>query len=56
MKGKNTGDETGFLGPPRNWIDAFGRQFFPSVHTHLSEGGANGKEGGQHGGGNPALA
>lgn len=45
MKGKNTGDETGFLGPPRNWIDAFGRQFFPSVHTHLSEGGANGKEG-----------
>ncbi len=45
MKGKNTGDETSFLGRPRNWIDAFGRQFFPSVHTHLSEGGANGKEG-----------
>ena len=45
MKGKNTGDETAFLGPPRNWIDAFGRQFYPSVHTHLSEGGANGKEG-----------
>ncbi|MGO8696939.1 MAG: tetratricopeptide repeat protein [Limisphaerales bacterium] len=45
MKGKNTGDETAFLGPPRNWIDAFGRQFFPSVHTHLSEGGANGQEG-----------
>jgi hypothetical protein len=46
MKGKNTGDETSFLGKPRNWIDAFGRQFYPSVHTHLSEGGANGKEGG----------
>ena len=45
MKGNNTGDETSFLGKPRNWIDAFGRQFYPSVHTHLSEGGANGKEG-----------
>ena len=41
---KNTGDETTFLGPPRNWIDRFGRQFFPSVHTHLTEGGANGEE------------
>jgi len=45
MKSKNTGDETAFLGQPRNWIDAFGRQFFPSVHTHLSEGGASGQEG-----------
>ncbi len=44
MRGKNTGDETTFLGKPRNWIDRFGRQFFPSVHTHLSEGGANGEE------------
>jgi tetratricopeptide (TPR) repeat protein len=44
MKGKNTGDETTFLGKPRNWIDSFGRQFFPSVHTHLTEGGANGEE------------
>ena len=44
MRGKNTGDETTFLGPPRNWIDRFGRQFFPSVHTHLTEGGANGEE------------
>jgi tetratricopeptide (TPR) repeat protein len=43
--GKNTGDEGTFLGPPRNWIDRFGRQFFPSTHTHLTEGGANGKEG-----------
>jgi hypothetical protein len=44
MRGKNTGDETTFLGPPRNWIDRFGRQFFPSLHTHLTDGGANGEE------------
>ena len=43
-KSKNSGDETAFLGPTRNWIDAFGRQFYPTVHTHLSEGGANGVE------------
>jgi hypothetical protein len=45
MKGQNTGDETSFLGPPRNWVEAFGREFYPSVHTHLSDGGANGEEG-----------
>ena len=39
-EGKNTGDEDQFLGHNRDWIDAFGRQFFPSVHTHLNEGGA----------------
>ena len=44
MQGKNSGDETTFLGKPRNWIDRFGREFFPSVHTHLTEGGANGEE------------
>ena len=44
MRGKNTGDETSFLGPPRNWIDSFGREFFPSVHTHLNEGGADGEQ------------
>ena len=38
----NQGDENTFLGRPRDWIDAFGRQFFPSVHTHLDEGGATG--------------
>src|ERR1035438_3627070 len=36
---KNHGDEHGFLGPTRNWIDAFGRNFFPDRHTHLDEGG-----------------
>ncbi len=39
---KNLGEEEGFLGPPRNWIDAFGRHFFPDRHTHLDEGGPTG--------------
>ena len=38
---KNRGDEHGFLGPTRNWIDAFGRHFFPDRHTHLDSGGAD---------------
>ena len=40
--GRNRGDEQGFLGKPRDWIDAFSRQFFPARHTHLDEGGASG--------------
>lgn len=42
---RHDGDEAGrhedeacghdFLGKPRNWIDAFGRNFFPSKHIHL---------------------
>ncbi len=39
VNSKNQGDETGFMGPPRDWIDAFGRHFFPNRHTHLDEGG-----------------
>jgi tetratricopeptide (TPR) repeat protein len=39
VNSKNHGEEEGFLGPPRNWIDAFGRHFFPDRHTHLDEGG-----------------
>ena len=39
VSSKNRGDEHGFLGPTRNWIDAFGRHFFPDRHTHLDEGG-----------------
>src|SRR6266436_8743301 len=39
VNGRNQGDENSFLGKPRDWIDAFSRQFFPSVHTHLDEGG-----------------
>lgn len=41
VNSKNSGDEHGFLGPTRNWIDAFGRHFFPDVHTHLDAGGAD---------------
>jgi tetratricopeptide (TPR) repeat protein len=27
-----------FLGRPTDWIDRFGRNFYPTVHTHLSNG------------------
>jgi len=30
--------EEGFLGPPHDWIERFGRNFFPTVHTHLQGG------------------
>ena len=43
---KNSGDEHGFLGPTRNWIDAFGRHFFPDRHTHLDTGGSDDNLGG----------
>ena len=36
-QGNNTGDENHFLGHSRDWIDSFGREFFPSVHTHLDQ-------------------
>ena len=36
----NQGEDEGFLGPPRNRLDAFGRHFIPNRHTHLDEGGA----------------
>jgi tetratricopeptide (TPR) repeat protein len=39
VNSENHGDEHGFLGPTRNWIDAFGRHFFPDRHTHLDQGG-----------------
>src|SRR5438128_820022 len=40
------GDEKdhGFLGAPRDWIDQFSRHFYPSIHTHLDEGGAKASE------------
>jgi hypothetical protein len=38
---KNQGEETGFMGAPRDWLDAFGRHFIPNRHTHLDEGGAD---------------
>jgi tetratricopeptide (TPR) repeat protein len=39
VNSKNHGDETTFMGPSRDWIDAFGRHFIPNRHTHLDEGG-----------------
>ncbi len=35
----NKGEETGFMGPPLDFIDSFGRHFTPNRHTHLDEGG-----------------
>jgi tetratricopeptide (TPR) repeat protein len=31
--------EMDFLGKPRDWIDGFGRNFFPSTHTHRDQPG-----------------
>lgn len=42
VNSKNHGEEENFLGAPRDWIDAFGRHFFPDRHTHLDEGGPKG--------------
>ncbi len=39
----NQGEETDFMGPPRDWIDAFGRHFIPNRHTHLDEGRPDGR-------------
>ena len=39
VNSKNQGDEHGFLGPVRNWINGFGRHFSPDRHTHLDAGG-----------------
>jgi len=30
---------SGFLGQPKDWIDAFGRNFYPTQHRHLDERG-----------------
>ena len=32
-------EEKEFLGQPLDWIDRFGRAFFPSTHTHLDDAG-----------------
>jgi tetratricopeptide (TPR) repeat protein len=39
VNSQNHGEETDFMGHPRDWIDAFGRHFIPNRHTHLDEGG-----------------
>ena len=41
VAGHNHGDETAFMGKPLDWIDSFGRDFIPSRHTHLDQGGAS---------------
>ena len=41
VAGRNQGDETGFLGKPLDFIDAFSRNLFPATHTHLDQGGAS---------------
>lgn len=38
-EGKNSGDETQFLGEVTDWIDGHSRKHFPSVHTHLDSDG-----------------
>ncbi len=38
---RNTGDEAKYLGEEHDLIDRFSRNFFPSRHTHLDEGGPN---------------
>ena len=35
----NHGEEESFMGPPLDFIDSFGRHFYPVRHTHLDEGG-----------------
>ncbi len=41
VSGQNKGEEHDFMDKPRDWIERFSRNFFPSVHTHLDEGGAH---------------
>lgn len=37
-KHETTSSEGGFLGAPKDWIDQFSRNFFPSQHSHLEKG------------------
>jgi len=41
--GAHAGQDYGFLGPPRDWLDRFSRHFYPSRHTHLESGPAQGE-------------
>jgi tetratricopeptide (TPR) repeat protein len=36
-------DEAGVLGPPHDWIERFGRHFYPSRHSHLDKPGEAGE-------------
>jgi hypothetical protein len=35
---KEREEESSFLGKPKDWIERFGRHFYPTVHTHLHGG------------------
>jgi hypothetical protein len=35
---KEREEESTFLGPPKDWIERFGRHFYPTIHTHLHGG------------------
>lgn len=37
-EGADHDEHDSFLGPPKDWIERFGRHFFPTVHTHLNGG------------------
>jgi len=39
MQGGAEDEREDFLGKPTDWIDAFGRHFFPARHTHLGDSG-----------------
>ncbi|MCC6822576.1 MAG: hypothetical protein V9H26_18145 [Verrucomicrobiota bacterium] len=42
---KNQGDEANYLGKSHDIVEQFSRNFFPSHHTHLDEGGVAGELG-----------
>ena len=42
LKGRNQGEETQFMGRPRDVIEEFTKHFLPSTHTHLDQGGPGG--------------
>jgi hypothetical protein len=42
LKSHNQGEETQFMGKPRDIIEKFTRHFLPATHTHLDQGGAQG--------------
>ena len=38
-EGQDDEGEANFLGKPKDWIDRFGRNFYPARHTHLGDSG-----------------
>ena len=38
-EGQDDEGEANFLGKPNDWIDRFGRNFYPARHTHLGDSG-----------------